>query len=281
MRTQGLESKKEDIAPQDFFKQTLFQVQCLENLDRQAILARLEQYHFVSIRGLIFPQAVSEALKTLSQNFDSTLDHPAVGETPDQVMGLFQKVTLGTQVQKPKSFIKGQSPKDYERPRFLRILYSPFWQEDRYGFHSLFRTACQVRNILYDLPKDFCIDRPVDGLWTAARIHQFPQGGGFFCAHRDGNQYEVILDKGIPYYYQVFLVLSRKGVDFERGGGFFEENGERYYFEEYCELGDIAIYDGNTLHGVDPVDPHKRLDLNSINGRMAGFVSFYKDLRHV
>ena len=85
--------------------------------------------------------------------------------------------------------------------------------------------------------------------------------------------------ENLESYYQPFLVMSRRGEDFEKGGGFFEVDGDRFYFEQYCQLGDIGIYDGRTIHGVEDVDPHKRIDLNSLNGRMVGFVSLYKDLR--
>jgi hypothetical protein len=62
------------------------------------------------------------------------------------------------------------------------------------------------------------------------------------------------------------------------GGAFVELDNERVSLEDYLELGDIAIYDGSTLHGVDEIDPHKNLVLDQISGRTVGFVSLYKDI---
>ncbi len=266
------------IAPPQLFRRTFLEAKQVQDLNRKKILSLLEKYHFVCIRGLISPQEIEVARGKLRENFDPLLDHPSVGEKPEQVMGTFQKLSLGTQVQAKREGRPADGKINYELPRFLRILYTPFWERDSFGLHPLFRRLCQVRNLLYDLPSDFCIDRSEKGLWTAARIHQFPAGGGFFSSHRDGVQSRVARKKGLLSYYQPVLIMSKKGEDFERGGGFFEFQGKRFYLEEHCEPGDIGIYDGLTVHGVDPVDPHKSLDLQNFGGRMAGFVSLYKDL---
>lgn len=123
----------------------------------------------------------------------------------------------------------------------------------------------------------FAMDAPEGGVWSASRIHQYPIGGGFMGAHQDAILSGIADEVGYDYF-QLLVVMSEKGKDFEMGGSFIEENGERLYFEEHCQLGDIVIYNGATLHGVADVDPHKVLNLSSINGRIAGFVSLYKDL---
>ena len=67
--------------------------------------------------------------------------------------------------------------------------------------------------------------------------------------------------------------MSNKSIDFETGGAFIEgKNGDRINIDDSVEIGDVIIYDGQTFHGVEDIDPHKRLCLNSINGRLAGFV---------
>ena len=71
----------------------------------------------------------------------------------------------------------------------------------------------------------------------------------------------------------------KKGEDFDSGGPFIDDsNGERLNIDDSVELGDIVVYDGQTFHGVEDIDPHRKLSLNTINGRLAGFVSLYKKM---
>ena len=68
-------------------------------------------------------------------------------------------------------------------------------------------------------------------------------------------------------------------MDFEQGGAFVDKNeDERVYLEDVLSPGDIAIYNGETVHGVEDIDPHRKLSLDTLNGRLAGFVSLYKKM---
>ena len=77
--------------------------------------------------------------------------------------------------------------------------------------------------------------------------------------------------------------MSKKGngadCDFETGGGFFEVDGARYYYEEGCDIGDIVIYSGATVHGVADIDLHKTFDNRTCRGRLAGFVTLYREFK--
>ena len=64
--------------------------------------------------------------------------------------------------------------------------------------------------------------------------------------------------------------------DFSTGGGFFEHRGERFYFERECELGDVVIYSGETIHGVGDVDVHKPFRHDTVDGRLCAFVTLYR-----
>ena len=48
--------------------------------------------------------------------------------------------------------------------------------------------------------------------------------------------------------------------------------------EDHCEVGDVVIYDGATVHGVQDIDPDVRMDLNTIDGRVVMFASLYRDM---
>jgi len=89
---------------------------------------------------------------------------------------------------------------------------------------------------------------------------------------------DVAKEKGTGFF-QTILVMSKKGEDFESGGAFINDSDEkRLNIDDSVELGDIVIYNGQTFHGVEDIDPHRKLSLNTINGRLAGFVSLYKKM---
>ena len=125
---------------------------------------------------------------------------------------------------------------------------------------------------------DFALDKiEPNGLWTAARFHQYPKGGGFFRRHTD---YVVkdVADEKSTRFYQVVLTMSRKGVHFKQGGAFVDVDGRRLCLDDVAEMGDIVVYDGRTVHGVEDIDPKEPLDLDTINGRIAGFATLFKKM---
>jgi hypothetical protein len=256
----------------------LFHADSLAKLDIPTLRKFLKKNHFAFVRGLISRQEVMEARKKLRADFKPSRDRPASGETPREIMGIFQKLSAGGVSPNQKVSAGGKKSHGVLRPRFMRTLYTPFWKKDVYRIHSALRQVCRVRNLLHGLAPEFCIDRPEAGLWSAARIHHYPRGGGFLVAHRDEALPALQRAKSWGSYYQAFLVMSERGKDFERGGAFIEKGKTRFYFEDVAKLGDIGIYDGQTLHGVEDIDPHRKLEIDTLSGRLAAFVSLYLDL---
>lgn len=250
------------------FEDNLFLCQNFDELPLESILLSLSSDKFACIRGILKPAKVKQAKRALTQNFSRINDRPTVGESPQEVQTNFQKLSIGCARGKHHLGSYG---------RLLRVFFNPLWQEDIYQMHDIFKQLIRVRNKLMGKPINFASNRIEEGLWTAARIHQYPVGGGFIQTHRDRTQ-ATVSEKAQLNYYQVFAILSQKGEDFEQGGGFIEHQGNRIVLDDYISLGDIVIYDGSTLHGVEDIDPHKLLDLETISGRLSAFVSLYKDL---
>ena len=251
------------------FKQEEIMIEFSEfdNNLREDIIERMEKYTFCVIRGAIAKKDVLESMSSLKRQFSQLDDHPTVGEKPRDIQDNFQKLLVGGVAKKYNNF-----------PRFFRTIYNPLWAEDKFGLKKCFKQTARLRNLLLNKPLGFALEKiEDDGLWTASRIHQYPTGGGFFTEHRDTTIMDIAREKKIGFY-QLILVLSVKGVDFETGGAFIESHGERVSLEDYLELGDIAIYDGTTIHGVEEIDSYKNLVLNAISGRTVGFVSLYKDM---
>lgn len=244
----------------------VFEVSSPEDIPLDAFKEKMRKNTFACIRGIISPEEVSSALSRLTAHFSSKNDHPGVGQSADAVRSNFQKLNIG-----------GESrARSNDDARLFRAFYNPIWAEDIYGFRDAFVRLAQVRNILAELPLDFAIDNiESNGLWTAARIHQYPAGGGFFRRHTD---YVVkdIADEKETQFYQLLLLMSNKGEDFETGGGFVDIGKDRICLEDHFRCGDILVYDGRSVHGVEDIDPHLPLDLDTINGRITAFVTLFK-----
>ena len=256
------------FSSESYFNKNLFTVSSLEGIPYDEIRRSLASDKFVCIRGLLNPSKVRNAKSILSQRFCKSDDRPTVGESPKDVKQNFQKLSIG--LARGKHHLGSYG-------RLLRVMFNPLWEEDIYQMHDIFRTLISVRNQLMGKSVDYASDTIEDGLWTAARIHQYPVGGGFIQGHRDRTQ-AAVSNQAQLNYCQVFAILSQKGKDFERGGGFIEHQGKHIIIDDFVSPGDIVIYDGSTLHGVEDIDPHKLLELDQISGRMSAFVSLYKDL---
>jgi hypothetical protein len=243
-------------------------------LDRDELTGLLRRDSFACLRGIVSPGDIRRARASLQREFDPGGDNPTAGNHGNAVMGHYQKLNIGGDVTS-----RGQS-RGYSAAvnpsRFYRTIYCPLDDDDRYGMDAVFYKACRIRNLIHGLPADFCMRRPEQGLWTAARIHHFPAGGGFLSAHKDKKLPKILLTRGLDEFYQLIIVLSRRGIDYEKGGPFIENTGGRIFYEEFCEPGDIVLFDGTaTVHGVVDIDPQKVLDLTTLSGRLSGFVTLY------
>ena len=250
------------------FDDNLFQVSSPEEIDMDAFMTAMDRRTFACIRGLVSPQEMYDAHERIVQRFDRKLDHAASGQSAEAVRTNFQKINLG-----------GESrTANHDDARFFRAFYNPIWAEDVWGLRSAFTRLAKVRNRLAGERADFAIDKiEPNGLWTAARFHQYPLGGGFFRRHTD---YVVkdVADEKSTRFYQVVLTMSRKGEHFSHGGAFVDIGDRRVCLDDNAEMGDIIIYDGRTVHGVEDIDPKAMLDLSGINGRLAGFATLFKKM---
>lgn len=238
------------------------------SIPREALLAMLSEHTFARIRGVIAPDEVASGLARLGQQFSHQDDAAVTGEDASAVYGNFQKLSIGA-----------ARHGGVDRPRFMRTIYNPIWADDIYGLRSVFVRLAQVRNLLANQPLDFAIHEAQGGMWTAARMHHFPRGGGFMVGHKDTVLPAMYKTQGLDSYFQLLLIMSKKGRDFHSGGGFVELGGERVIYEDYCEPGDIVIYDATTVHGVADIDVTEPFRQDSLAGRFSGLVTLFKDLR--
>ncbi len=250
------------------FDDNLFEVSAPEDIPMDAFVDAMERRTFACIRGVVKPQDMYAAYDRIVSRFDRSKDHPASGQSAEAVRTNFQKINLGGESRTASN----------DDARFFRAFYNPIWADDVWGLRSAFIQLSKVRNKLAGMPLDFALDKIEDnGLWTAARFHQYPKGGGFFRRHTD---YVVkdVADEKSTRFFQVVLTLSRKGEHFQQGGAFVDVGEKRYCLDDCAEMGDIIIYDGRTVHGVEDIDPKSMLDMDTINGRLAGFATLFKKM---
>lgn len=243
----------------------------VEDIDRDELVAKLEEKGVTVVRGLITPQQVLAGKKRLAERFDPKNDRPATGESPADLYANLQKFS-----------VNGGDWRANAHAQCVRSFYNPIFSEDIYGMRDLFRATAGLRNLMSHVRLDWAVDKIEDGFWTAARMHHYPAGGGFMAGHTEIHVPKVYEEAGLKIgYFQPLVVMSRRGTgpdcDFKTGGGFFERDGERVFYEDYCELGDILTYDTRVTHGVTEIDIHKRFRLDDLEGRFAAFVTLFRD----
>jgi len=235
-------------------------------IPREAIERSLQADGFAILRGVVDPTAVREAVSRLRAAFRAEDDHPTVGESPADVRRNFQKLAVGT-VQRAHPL--------QSYARLLRVIFTPFFADDRYGVHVVLRPLAVLRNRLLGLGDDYAIGPIEGGVWTAARIQHYPCGGGFLASHVDANSVAVS-ETRTGRYVQLLLAMTQRGVDFERGGAYLERPTGRLDLEAGLRPGDVLVYDGRGTHGVADIDPHRVLDLRRLEGRLVGLVNLYE-----
>lgn len=247
--------------------EVIIKVGALQALDLNRIHDVTRIHGYAILRGLVSPGEIERSKMLLREWFDPDRDRSSRGESPDELKSdFYQKFLLGA-----------THPSGTHRPRCHRTIYLSLNFSERFALRAIFITLARVRNLISGLPIDFAIFDDSEGFWTPARIHHYPTGGGFLVEHRDNFTPLVQISGGIPSYSQPIVVMSQRGTDFADGGGFVvDRQGARVYYEAFCELGDIILYSGDTIHGVEDVDPHRVFNQKSFDGRLSGLVTLYK-----
>jgi len=240
----------------------------LDSLDYGRLRALLAERSVVRVTGLLDRDETRASHGLMARLFDPANDRKHDPRDTEAVRRNFQKLQVGA-----------NSGMDTRRTlgRFLRIFYNPIFAPDVFGLRAAFERVARFRNRLYGLPEDFAVLGTDDGLFTCARVHQYPRGGGFMVPHRDLFS-RLVTEESEMGYFQVFFLLSEKGVDYREGGAYVEHGGRRIAFEDSARAGDVLVYDGRTVHGVADIDPMEPLELDRFGGRAAAFVSLFRHL---
>ena len=136
----------------------------------------------------------------------------------------------------------------------------------------------ETQNFFYGLPLNYGIKKKKTkhGLFVASRFQHYPSGGGFLAAHKDDAAIKTAKRLGIDLYYNLLLIMTKKGKDYKKGGGFVIRNKKILSYEDIAEVGDVVVYNSKTTHGVLDIDPDKLPDITSKKGRYVGLTTLFK-----
>lgn len=235
----------------------------LDELPFDKLRHTLATRHVLKVSGLFTADEILRAREIIAKGFRRGDDRAHDPADSDAIKQNYQKLSVG-----------GVGSKNVFR--VMRTFFNPIWAPDTYGMRDIFVRLSRFRNRLYDLHENFAIEKIEDQMWTAARVHQYPVGGGCMAMHHD--YLPAHASESLRAYAQVYLPMTQKGVDFQTGGAFIMQDDKVVHYEDACRLGDVLVYDGRIEHGVSDVDPLRLLDLDKFGGRIAAFVTLYKDL---
>ena len=159
--------------------------------------------------------------------------------------------------------------------QILQTTYFSAFDKNYPELGDVFSEMVLIRNKLTGMRDDYGCNFDTDDFWNACRVHHYPQGGGHMAAHRDTLFPKLLSDFEFPFI-QLMITLSARGSDFNHGGGYVvNKTGETIFFENEHNAGSLILFDGNTIHGVEDVDPGSLFDVSSPLGRAALFVNLY------
>lgn len=100
---------------------------------------------------------------------------------------------------------------------------------------------------------------PSDGQIDRLQIVRYPSGGGQLKDHVDARKNQRVVSG---------IVMSKRGIDYKKGGFYFKSSkNKKLNIENKIDEGDAVIFYGSLIHGVEPVDPNKKLSWKSKKGR--------------
>jgi hypothetical protein len=227
------------------------------------ITRRVESRGYTLIRGLFCRDEISKCARSVYAYANAT-DHLASAGIPkESVRENTSKWSIG-----------GTSVSQSGISRFMITLYNPLACTDIFHLHEHFRTLIEVRDILA-LREEILFDEKLrPPLFNATRIQIYPKGGGFMTAHRD-TRAAANVEEVSGAYIQLVLLLTEKGKDYRAGGAYIMRGTRLIDTETESRAGDVLVYDGNSLHGVEDIDPESALTVSDLSGRAVALATIY------
>lgn len=180
----------------------------------------------------------------------------------------------------------------YKNIRFMRVISFAEWNKKNREFFDLVNPIISLRNKLSRIEKIGMYYPKVDKiklrkekknyfLCDFVRMIQYPKGGGFLIRHNDyDEQYgKDVFAALLPLTIKKNKKNSGKSATYEKGGLYFMYKNKKIMIDDYVNNGDLILFNSKVDHGVNTIDPHKKVDLVKLSGRLTlnfSVASFYK-----
>ena len=146
---------------------------------------------------------------------------------------------------------------------FMSVRHSYYWfnwNGDSMSVNSEINKRWRIFKFLGGLKKDsFEKNTPKDGIVDRYQVARYLPGIGRSETHSD------------PYQNQKFFIsafMSKKGLDYKSGGCYVVKPGDKLLdLENDLDIGDISLGYATVMHGVDTIDPEKKPNWSSKDGR--------------
>ncbi len=174
------------------------------------------------------------------------------------------------QVKDDKSFHRIDHDHHLSQARHITHFFNFSFEEGKIepelkeAIFPVFDAMRRLQNEIASLNAKFTF--PSNGSILRPQAIHYPAGGGNFGRHQ--HPYE-------PQRCGLILGLSKKGLDFDKGGTCFEINGQVVNTENHHDLGDIILFRYDLPHWITPIDPEKELNFDSSAGRWTMILPYY------
>ncbi|MGH7933946.1 MAG: hypothetical protein ACREQN_12395 [Candidatus Binataceae bacterium] len=230
----------------------------------EAIVGRVEEKGYALIRGLFGRDAIGKCTSAVYAYANRAAHLASAGVSKESVRANISKWSIG-----------GTSASQAGISRFMLTMYNPLTCADIFRLHPHFRTLIEVRDTLAMRDEILSDERLPPPLFNGTRVQIYPRGGGFMTAHRDTRAAENLKSVS-DAYIQLVLLLTQKGVDYRAGGAYIRrEAGEAIDTEAGSRAGDVLVFDGNSLHGVEDIDPELTFTASDLSGRAVALATIY------
>lgn len=244
----------------------ILSITSLEHLKENTALIResINNTGSILIRGLFKEEVVRDVIPKLYTALDSS---KPVGTTAgDRAL---------VRTNSFKWSVGGFTGAQVGNARLMVMAYNPLESENIYNFHDQFKKLIAIRDIIRSDGKS-TEDKNLEGnSFNACRFQIYPSGGGFMLGHKDYVAEETSMQNSASLL-QLLMFITERGKDFSQGGAFLTHDGVETDIESHAKSGDIAIYNGESFHGVKDIDPFLPLDTEKIRGRIVALVTIYK-----
>ena len=126
----------------------IYKFDSFKNFSADHINKIVDDYSLCIIKNFVDLKICNKIVSHFENTLDTSNDKPTIGESPSDIKKIYQKLSIG-------GYMNGW---DY-RPRYARVIYSPFWEEDIFGIHKVSKEFCKLRNIVQGYAPNFAIDQ--------------------------------------------------------------------------------------------------------------------------